>query len=100
MIGKLPIRTIIYHTPDPRSGLPTRITFIRQIETLFTVKTFRVYGDSSLRRVAALRASYQVLTRWPYHAEEIPNLRLLEQVRHQTREAARRQLERIQEPVR
>lgn len=100
MTARLPITTIIYHHPDPVSGLPTRITFIRQRGSDFSVKTFRVHGDSSLRRVTRLRASYQVMTRWAYHRDEIPNLRLAALERRHGRDEAtrmRRKMERAGE---
>ena len=100
--NRLPIRVIIYSRPDRETGLPTRMTFLRQEGTRFSVKTYRVHGDASLRRVTALRANYQVLTRWPYHADELTNLRLSALERSRGRDTAtrlRRQLERMKEPA-
>jgi len=97
MTIRLPITTIIYHRPDPLYGLPTRITFIRQRGSDFSVKTFRVHGDSSLRRVAWLRALHLVMARWAFHDQEIPNLRLNALERRHGRDEATRMRRRMEQ---
>jgi len=87
---KMPIRTIIYHSPSPSTHLPTRVTFIRQQNSILRPRTYRLRSKARIDRLNCLALTRKdVRFRWPYHAAEIPSILIVEQVQRQTIQAAR-----------